>query len=330
MKFGALPTQDALGTILAHSVDLPNGRMRKGKMLSADDLARLSAAGHDDITVAQLAADDLHEDAAATELAKAFVPTSNGLRLTTATTGRVNVIATAPGVFCCDPAAINAVNGGDPMITIATLPQYKRVMTGDMVATIKIISYAVPQSAMTQAVAQAQPLKLETASHRQATLIETQIGNATPTSKGRVAMTTRIERLGGQLTKRVVVDHTEEALSKAIIAAEGSLIMILTGSATSDAHDVAPQAVRQAGGTLTRFGMPVDPGNLLFIGNLNDKPIIGLPGCARSLAMNGADWVVERMICGIDVTSNDIGQMGVGGLLKESPARHHPRATPQK
>jgi len=83
--------------------------------------------------------------------------------------------------------------------------------------------------------------------------------------------------------------------------------------------------VRLAGGQVTRFGMPVDPGNLLFVGVLEDKPIIGLPGCARSLALNGADWVLERTLCGMSVSDGDIAGMGVGGLLKESPARHHPR-----
>ena len=72
--------------------------------------------------------------------------------------------------------------------------------------------------------------------------------------------------------------------------------------------------------------MPVDPGNLLFYGALGDgRPVIGLPGCARSPAMNGADWVLERLAAGHPPTSAEIGAMGVGGLLKEIPTRKHPR-----
>jgi molybdenum cofactor cytidylyltransferase len=67
--------------------------------------------------------------------------------------------------------------------------------------------------------------------------------------------------------------------------------------------------------------MPVDPGNLLFFGELNGKPVIGLPGCARSPALNGADWVLERILCGVTVTPDDIAAMGVGGLLKDIPLR---------
>ena len=299
-------------------------------MLTADDIALLEANGIADVVVAKLDPDDLHEDIAAQAVADAFVPIANGLRLTKAITGRVNVVATAPGIFRCDEAAIDAVNAVDPMITIATLPQYQRVMTGDLVATIKIISYAVAQTDVDAAVVAAKPLSLLNAVHNDVTLIETQIGPDIPSPKGRAAMATRLERLGSRLTGRVVVSHAEEDLKEAIATAPGSVVMILNGSATSDTYDVAPQAVRLAGGVITRFGMPVDPGNLLFVGKLGKKPVIGLPGCARSLALNGADWVVERIICGVDVDGAGIAGMGVGGLLKESPARHHPRAKPKE
>ncbi|UWQ97679.1 molybdopterin-binding protein [Rhodobacteraceae bacterium S2214] len=329
MKFGPVPLQDAAGAILAHSAELPNGRLRKGKVLTADDIALLAATGAQNVVVAQLEVGDLHEDVAAQRLAEAFVP-APGLRLTTATTGRVNVIATMPGIFRCDVESIEKVNAINPMITIATQPQNQRVVAGDMVATIKIISYAVAELDITRAVDVATPLALLNAQHTDITLIETQIGSGAPNPKGRAAMATRLDRLGASLTRRIVVDHTEAALAAAISTASGTMIMILTGSATSDAYDVAPQAVRIAGGQVTRFGMPVDPGNLLFVGEIGEKPVIGLPGCARSLALNGADWVVERTICGMHLSDHDIAGMGVGGLLKESPARHHPRGKPKE
>jgi molybdenum cofactor cytidylyltransferase len=99
------------------------------------------------------------------------------------------------------------------------------------------------------------------------------------------------------------------------------MVLILTGSATSDLHDTAPEALRRAGGVVERFGMPVDPGNLLFLGSLAGRAVVGLPGCARSPALNGADWVLERLACGIAVSGAEIAAMGVGGLLKEIPTR---------
>jgi molybdenum cofactor cytidylyltransferase len=144
-------------------------------------------------------------------------------------------------------------------------------------------------------------------------------------AKGRRAVEARLAALGMGLAAVRTVPHATAAMAEALADLPGALVLILTGSATSDLHDAAPEAVRRAGGSVARFGMPVDPGNLLFHGRLGARPVIGLPGCARSPALNGADWVLERLACGLEVSDAAVAAMGVGGLLKESPARPHPR-----
>ena len=99
-----------------------------------------------------------------------------------------------------------------------------------------------------------------------------------------------------------MVPHEAGAVAGALRAAGGEMVLILGGSATSDAGDVAPSGLVAAGGALIRFGMPVDPGNLLFLGDLGGRPVLGLPGCARSPAINGADWVLERLAAGVAVS----------------------------
>lgn len=328
MRFGPVPLKNAEGAILAHSLQGASRKVAKGTVLSADDLADLAAAGHDTLTVARLDPADLHEDAAAEALANALVPdpSAQGIRISGAGTGRVNLYANGAGVVRLDRNKLDAVNAVDPMITVATVPDYHRADARGMLATIKIISYGVPADAIRRAgeaaggAIQVLPPVLSSA-----TLIETAVTEDTPPDKGRAAMAGRLHRMGITLTPRVVVAHREAELAEAIANAQGQLLLILTGSATSDPHDVAPQGLRQAGGTVTRFGMPVDPGNLLFLGAYEDKPVIGLPGCARSPALNGADWVLERIVCGLPVSSADIAAMGVGGLLKEIPTRPMPR-----
>ena len=324
MKFGPVLTQDALGCVLAHSVLLRTGRLRKGHVLSLADLEALQADGHAEIIVAQYGPGDLAEDEAAARLAAAI--TGSGLRLSQAATGRVNVFATGPGVVHINATAIDAFNSINPMITVATVPPYFRVEADMMVATIKIISYAVPGNAVAQACEVAlDGLAVLPPLFTKATLIETTIGE-TPNDKGRQALAGRLDRLGLSLSARVIVPHTQAALSAAIKDAPGEVVFILTGSATSDIDDVGPAAVRRSGGTISQFGMPVDPGNLLFLGKTDQKPVIGLPGCARSPALNGADWVLERVLCGVALSPTDFAKMGVGGLLKEIPTRPKPRA----
>jgi len=326
MRFGAVKIPDAEGAVLAHSLVIAGKRLRKGRTLDASDLASMREAGLQDVIVARLDADDIAEDSAAASVARAMVPDPalSYLRLTKASTGRVNFYATVPGVLKLEVDRIEAANRVDPLITIATLPPLTRTGPGRMVATVKIISYGVACLSVERVVEflrgsmSVQPVMI-----RAAALIQTDTGVGP--IKGERAVRGRLEALGIAMDEVLTVPHRTRPLAGAIAASTAQLVLILTASATSDPDDVAPMAVREAGGTVTRFGMPVDPGNLLFLGHQGGRPVIGLPGCARSPALNGADWVLERISCGLEVSDGDIAAMGVGGLLKESPARPHPR-----
>jgi molybdenum cofactor cytidylyltransferase len=328
MKFGSVPLDQALGTVLAHSVPLPGSRLRKGAVLGAADIATLRSAGMTEVTVAVLDAGDVAEDQAATRLAQALVPGDQGLTLTEAFTGRVNLKAVGPGIVALDVAAIHALNRIHPQVTLATLPPFARVAAGTLVGTVKIITYAVPEAALAAAEAIARAaIRILPVVRRSAGLLLTEVPgqDGKLAAKGKRAVETRLRALGMTLAEVAVVPHDETAMAAALNAVAGDMVLILTGSATSDLCDTGPEALRLAGGIVARFGMPVDPGNLLFHGSLQGRPVIGLPGCARSPALNGADWVLERYACGLDVTDGDIAAMGVGGLLKEISMRGQPR-----
>ena len=326
MRFGPVPLEQAEGAVLAHSVAVGPVRLRKGLVLGPDDLSQLRAAGVAQVTVARMDAGDVAEDAAAQALAQALVPdpVGQGLRPSNAFTGRVNLNSVGPGVVQVDAAAVHALNLVDPSITLATLPPLHRVAAGVLVGTVKIIAYGVSGAALARACALAQAaVRVLPVVRVSAGLLLTEVPGQDPklNIKGHRAMGGRLQALGITLAGVQVVPHDSPAIAGALGRLPGDLLLILTGSATSDLYDTAPEAVRQAGGSVARFGMPVDPGNLLFLGDLSGRPVIGLPGCARSPALNGADWVLERLACGLALTDADIAAMGVGGLLKEIRAR---------
>ncbi|MGQ0565244.1 MAG: molybdopterin-binding protein [Gemmobacter sp.] len=330
MRFGPVPLSQAQGAILAHSELLGDGRLRKGTVLGPPEIARLAAGGLAEVTVARLDPDDVPEDAAAARLAAALVPDPAMARLTVsqAFTGRVNLNAAVPGLVKIDAARIHALNRIHPAITLATLAPLTRVTPGLLTGTVKIIAYAVPEADLARAEAVAQgAIRIRPVTRPTAGLLLTEIPDQDSklAAKGRRAIEGRLRALGMTLAQCLTVPHDMAPMAAALAAMPGDLLLILTGSATSDLLDTAPQAVRAAGGTVARFGMPVDPGNLLFLGALQGRPVIGLPGCARSPALNGADWVLERLACGIDLSDDDIAAMGVGGLLKEIPIRPQAR-----
>ncbi len=330
MRFGPVPLAEAEGAILAHAVKTAERKLAKGHRLSAEDLAMLADADFREVIVARLDSEDLPEDEAASQIAAAIA--QDHLRFSRAATGRVNVYATATGLFVVDRAIIDKVNRIDPAITLACLADHVAVDAGDMVATIKIIPLAVPGKFVEQA---AVMLRAETAfevkpfAPRRAALVATELPSLKRQvmDKTRTVLAARLAQSGSRLDTERRVAHSEEAVAGAIaeLRASHDLLIVFGASAVADPDDVVPAAIRRAGGIVEHVGMPVDPGNLLVLGRLGEIPVIGAPGCARSPRENGFDWILDRLLAGEWPSPTDITGLGVGGLLKEIPTRPQPR-----
>ncbi|MCC0029132.1 MAG: NTP transferase domain-containing protein [Brucellaceae bacterium] len=330
MKFGPVATGKAAGVILAHSLALASGRLRKGHVLTPYDIVVLQEQGIETVIAAVLEAGDIGEDEAAGRIAAALA--APGLALRPAGTGRVNLFAEVPGVFRAGKPAIDAFNAVDEAITLATLPDYSAVTAGQMVATVKIIPLAVAGAQCDAAIAalgDESAVGLKPWQAMRTALIQTELPTIKPSvlDKTRRVTEARLAPSASTIVAEKRTAHTAEAVSAAIadLAPQSDLILVFGASAVSDAADVIPAAIRMAGGSVERVGMPVDPGNLLVLGELGGKPVVGAPGCARSPKPNGFDWVLQRILAGIDVTSADIAGLGVGGLLMEIETRPQPR-----
>lgn len=324
MKFGEVRTEDAAGAILAHSLKAGKTTYKKGHTLTPSDIAAIKAFEHT-LVVARLEDTDVSENDAARELADAL--SGSNIKIAKAFTGRANLIAGTNGVIKID-ANVMALNAVDEAITLATLPNFARVAEGQMIGTVKIIPYGVPRVDLDAAILAAKS-QIELHPFRPLSthliLTETPSLKKSLTAKAETVLRDRLTSLGIDDVTVAVTSHTTPDVAQALAETQSDLVLILGGSATSDRKDVCPSAVLAAGGSLERFGMPVDPGNLLFLGAHEGRPVIGLPGCVRSPALNGADWVLERIVAGLEVTGPDIAAMGVGGLLKEIPTRPQPR-----
>jgi len=332
MKFDRIPLRTAAGAILAHSVATPGGVIKKGRVLTADELSRLAAAGIEDIIAARLEPGDVGEDQAAARVARAAAGTNT--HSAAPFTGRANLFADVAGLADIDAAGVSALNSLDEGLTIATLPRFERVAAGQMVATVKIITFALPEPVVARAEMLARdagglvriaPLRAKTAG-----LVLTRLP-ATKSSvlnKRRQAIATRLEGLGSHLGPVETVAHDAAAVAAAIgrmQAAGADPIIVFAASAIVDRGDVIPAGLVAAGGAILRLGMPVDPGNLMLLGRLGDTDVIGAPSCAASPKINGFDWVLERRLAGLEVSSADVAAMGLGGLLKEIATRPQPR-----
>src|SRR5919198_2477165 len=146
MIFADLPVLEAEGALLVHSIRIGKLAFRKGRTLSADDVRALAEAGRTTVTAARLDPQDVGEDAAATRIAEALA--GRNVVLATAFTGRCNLLATAAGVLVVDRERLDRINLVDEAVTAATLMPYEIVQPREMVATVKIIPFAVSRSVL--------------------------------------------------------------------------------------------------------------------------------------------------------------------------------------
>ncbi len=333
MKFGPVSPRDAEGATAVHTIRQGALVLKKGTLIGPAEVAALETAGIADVVVARLEPGDVSEDKAAAEIAKAVA--GQGVHVERAFTGRANLFAQQPGVLVVDKEAIDRLNRIDEAITFATLPAFKPVVEGEMIATVKIIPFATSAVALNDALALAKQPFIRVAPYKIKAIgvVSTLLpGLAAKVVEKTLRVTQeRLAPAGATIVAERRVPHETKALAKAIdevLKAGAELVVVFGASAIADRRDVIPAAVEAVGGRVEHFGMPVDPGNLMLIGAARDRPILGAPGCARSPKENGFDWVLMRLLAGLPVSRADVTGLGVGGLLMEIVTRPQPRSEP--
>jgi molybdenum cofactor cytidylyltransferase len=333
MKFGAVEPKQAVGATSVHTIRSGGLVLKKGTLIGPVEAAALEAAGIKDIVVARLEPGDVAEDAAAADIAHAIA--GDGTHVDRAFTGRANLFSQTAGVLVVDKAAVDQINRVDEAITVATLPAFKPVVPGEMIATVKIIPFAVAAAARDGALAEAKRPLVRVAPYRvrKVGVVSTVLPGLSPKVIDKTLKITaeRLEPAGAVIVAERRVPHDSAALAGAltdVLKQHTGLIIVFGASAIADRRDVIPAALEAVGGQIEHFGMPVDPGNLLLIGSAAGQPVLGAPGCARSPKENGFDWILMRLLAGLQVPREDITGMGVGGLLMEIITRPQPREEP--
>lgn len=320
MIFAEMSLDEAEGAVLAYKVEAGKTSLRKGTLLTREHIAALRQAGVAQVLAARFEQGDIGEDAAAEALGTMLA--TNTISLSPPTAGRINLFASAKGIFRVDHASVDAINAHDARISLSTIHNHSRVESGQMIATIKIIPFAVPQSLLDEVpslLGQSRALEVLPFQPSRIGLIQSRLPSIRESvlDKTRALMETRILRNGGKLIAENRVLHDVQALGQTIAELETlcDMIVIFSASAVTDIADIVPRAIMQAGGDILRIGVPVDPGNLLVLGKYRNKYIIAAPGSARSQRENSLDWILDRLMAGIELDQNALSHMGVGGLL---------------
>jgi len=339
MRFLSVPIEHSRGRILAHNVSGRDGTrlLRKGTTLDESHLDKLKRIGRAIVHVVELEPGDVDENEAAKILAGAVA--GQGVSATTARTGRANLLADFAGVVRIDLDRLERLNRV-PGVALATVRRDTPIRAGGVLASLKIIPYALDAAAMANAV---QAVGGATELFSVAPFQPRRVGlvlSGSPGARERLlpgfveSLRPRITGLGASVeTVRYVLceqaEDEEAELAREIgdAVASGVDLLLLAGeTAIVDRDDIAPRAMVKAGAEVVVYGAPVDPGNLVTLAYLGDLPIVGLPGCARSPKANVIDLVLPRLLVGERLDASDFARLGHGGLLEDVPERGLPRS----
>jgi hypothetical protein len=310
MQLRNIPVDASLGSVLVHNVVGADGRkaLSKGRLLTAHDIETLHGLGKTSVYAAILDPDDVREDDAAVRLGR--IVALEGIERSKPSGGRVNFYATQHGFICVNTQALRRINELRG-VTLATIKNYVSVSPKKMIATLKTIGLAIPESVMRDAEMivreEGAVLSVAAVKNRQVALLlaGSENGRARVQETFLPPIRARIEGLGGRVIAEDFVPEEENAIASAIesaIRAGAQLILLAGETSVMDMDDITPRGIQLAGGVIELYGAPVEPGNLLLLAYRDAVPIIGAPGCVKSRETNVVDLILPRLLIGEHVT----------------------------
>ena len=319
MRLENIPIDQAIGAILVHNIVDAEGRkaLSKGKLVRAEDVDKLRALGKQSVYVAIPEPGDVREDEAAARLAQLVA--GEKIERSKPSGGRVNFYATERGFVKTNSTNLKRMNELDG-ITLATVRNFTLVAPKKMIATLKTIGLALPETTLRAAEEIGVVLTIAPVSDQKVAIILTgsENGRARVREVFAPPIRARVEELGAQVMVEDYVTEEEGAIANAIEAATraGAQMIILAGETSiMDAGDITPRGIQRAGGQIELYGAPVEPGNLLLLAYYGAVPIIGAPGCMKSRETNVVDLILPRLLAGERVSRADVVALADGGLL---------------
>ncbi len=325
MKFKKVLTTKAINKILAHNVLLDKAILKKGEVLSNANIISLINNNINKVTTISIDENDVMENDAALKIAKLL--SGSNIIITNVSNGRANLYSQKDGLLVAEKKIVTKLNLLSSEIVISTLSPNHIVKKGQLIGNVKIIPYAVNKKILKKFSELDDQclgfLSINPIAIKKISLIITKENNTNVKIIKKIEreIKNRLDNFGIKITRKDIISHDADILVtilKKHMSSQSELILIYGATSIVDIKDIVPASIKSLKGDILSFGIPVDPGNLLLLGSIANKKIIGVPGCAKSPKINGFDWILEYAICKKEITKRTIAAMGSGGLLREN------------
>jgi hypothetical protein len=320
---------ELVGAVLLGSVQLPSGSLRKGSRIDAKlatELTRAAQAGHLQLPV-RLACpgrDDLHEDDAADRLATAVA--GEGVIRRRPRQSRLDLEAAWDGVLHIRTPQLLQLNTVDPL-EIFTLFHGQAVQAGQVVASVKVAPHLIPASVVEEGVRIAREGGTligvrPYVSHEVAAVVARRV-SAGDRARFESSARLKVAALGSRFLGTVLIaSHDAEDAGREIEAALHDLalvrrvpVLLVGGVSAGDPLSPFYDALERLGGRVLRHGVPAHPGSMIWLAELAQTQLLGLPQCGMFTMATAADLILPRLLTGERLTAAELAELAHGGLL---------------
>lgn len=339
MKLQTIKVEDAVGKVLSHDItqivkgESKGALFKKGHIIKQEDVSELLKLGKENIYILDLEPDDVHEDEAGIRLGKAV--TGDCVTWLGPRESRVNMHAECDGLLKINIPALEAINEL-PDVILSTLPNNTVVKKGELLAGTKVIPLVVPEQTVATAenicrqaggwVIKVMPFQILKVG---AVITGSEVYKKRIRDGFGPVITEKVEAFGSEI---LGIDYAPDDVSIIAgkikkMASDGADIIFVTGGMSVDPDDVTPNAIRQAGAKVEKYGAAALPGAMFMLSYLEDIPIMGVPACGMFFKITIVDLILPRLLAGERVTRKDIVALAHGGLCRACPECRYPNCT---
>lgn len=316
--------QECTGRVLSTAIFRSGGRklMAKGHMLRPEDIRVLQLEGMQQIWVATLDENEIHEDEAVCGISAEMACGSYEIQM--APGGRANLMATETVCVLVDEDLLRQMNCTSGLV-IATVLNFSMAASRQRIATVKSAPFAVSRSDFDSSIS----MLRERGSILQARPVHpAPVGviYSDPVNGDRARtmfepiVRQKLERFGVRSHMAISVLENEEHVSRGIqylLRSKVGVVLIASTTAPAGPDDAVGLAMARVGCPIERFLAPVEPGHLLILGYKDEVPVVSAPGCFRSLKQNVVDLLLPPMMARYRISRWEVACMGHGGLLSQ-------------
>lgn len=322
-----IKTEDGVGYPLLHDITgiLPDGFkgvvFKRNHIIKESDIEKLKDLGKEHIYVGELEEHQVHEEDAILELAPLIV--GENIEYKKPSEGKISLKASSDGLFVIDSKGLQDINlVGD--YTLATIPNYYKVRKGQNLVGARIVPLFTDREIVDKAKNIAENHKyifqVKKFENLKVGIIIT----------GDEVYYGRIQDKFEKVLRRKLSDYDCEILDVKFCPDDLEKIqealdfylendadlVIFTGGMSVDPDDLTPTAIRNSKAEMIFQGVPIQPGNMLTVGKLENTYLVGVPGASINAPITSFDILLPRLFAKVEIKREDFMKMGEGGLCQ--------------